>query len=150
MEKVLVNGLNEAHAEVRLEFAIARAEVALRSVNLSTVALWVAIEATLREARECPELYFGDVVHRVATDRAEFAERSAVADLAMRLRLSENTVCVRGLRASVLRRRTPWIWVAFRDGEVSVGNTNATAELAATLPAGAVCVAFDDALLAAA
>ena len=71
-----------------------------------------------------------------------------MADLAMRLRLSENTVCVRGLRASVLRRRTPWIWVAFRDGEVSVGN--ATAELAATLPVGAVCVAFDDALLAAA
>jgi len=150
MEEVLVSGLNETDADVRLEFAIARAEVALRSVNIASAAQFAAIEATLREARECPELYLGDAVHHVATDRVEFAERAAVADLAVRLRLAENTVRTQGLRATVLRRRTPSIWSAFQEGEVSAGNANVTAELAATLPSGAVCVAFDDALLAAA
>jgi hypothetical protein len=150
VEKVLVSGLNEADAGVRLEFAIARAEVASRSVNIASAALYSAIEATLREARECPELSLGAAVHQVAADRVEFAERAAVADLAVRLRLSENTVGVQGFRASQLRRRTPSIWAAFRDGEVSVGNATVTAELAATLPVGAVWTAFDDALLAAA
>ena len=150
MEKVLVSGLNDADAEVRVEFAIARAEVAQRSVNIASAALYSAIEATLREARECPELYLGAAVHHVATDRVEFAERAAVADLAVRLRLSENTVRMQGFRAMQLRRRTPSIWAAFRDGVVSVGNATVTAELAATLPVGAVCTAFDDALLDAA
>jgi hypothetical protein len=84
MEKVLVSVLNETDANVRLEFAIARAEVALRAVNIASAAQYSAIEATLREARECPELYLGDAVHHVATDRVEFAERAAVADLAVR------------------------------------------------------------------
>jgi hypothetical protein len=150
MEKVLVSVLNEVDADVRLEFAIARAEVAQSSVNFASAALWAGIEATLREARECPELYLGAATHHVATDRVEFAERAAAADLAVRLRMSESTVRLQGLRASQLRRRTPSIWAAFRDGDVSVGNATVTAELAATLPVGAVCVAFDDALLGAA
>jgi len=160
MGNVLVSVLNEADADVRLEFAIARAEVASQSVNIASAALWSGIEATLREARECPELYLGSATHhvathrvasdRVASDRVEFAERAAVADLAVRLHLSENTVRMYGFRASQLRQRTPSIWEAFRDGDVSVGNATVAAEFAATLPVGAVCVAFDDALLDAA
>lgn len=154
MEKVLVSALNDGDADVRLEFALARAEVALRAVNIASAAQFAAIEATLREARECPELYLGNAVHHVgadrSTDRVEFAERAAVADLAVRLRLPENTVRIQGLRATVLRRRTPSIWSAFHEGEVSVGNATVAAELVTTLPPGAVCTAFDDALLAAA
>ncbi len=150
MEEVLISALNEAEADVRLEFALARAEVALRAVNIASAAQYVAIEASLREAREHPELYLGDAVHRVTTDRAEFAERAAIADLAVRLRLSENTVRTQGLRSTELRARTPLIWSAFREGEVSVGNATATVELAGTLPAGPVCAAFDAALVDAA
>ncbi|MDP9026595.1 MAG: HNH endonuclease [Actinomycetota bacterium] len=150
MEKVLVRALDEADADVRLEFALARAEVASRAVNIASAAQYAAIEATLREARECPELYLGAAVHRVATDRVEFAERAAAADLAVRLRMSENTVRIQGLRAEMLRERTPSIWSAFREGDVSVGNATVAAELVADLPHGAVCTAFDDELLAAA
>ncbi|MDP9028773.1 MAG: HNH endonuclease [Actinomycetota bacterium] len=162
MEKVLVSGLNEADAGVRLEFALARAEVAVRAVNISSAAQYAAIAAALREAREHPELYLGDTVRyvgagrfaagragadRVLADRVDFAERAAVADLAVRLHLSENTIRSQGLRATELRRRTPSIWAAFADGEVSVGNATVAAEFAVTLPSGAVCTAFDDALL---
>jgi hypothetical protein len=150
MEKVLVRGCNEASVDVRLEWGIARAEVAQRSVNMASAAQYSAVEATLREAREHPELYLGDAVHHAATDRFEFAERAAVADLAMRLRLSESTVRIQAFRATQLRRRAPSIWAAFRDGDVSVGNATVTAELVAVLPLGAVCTAFDDALLDAA
>jgi hypothetical protein len=86
VEKVLVSGLNEADAGVRLEFAIARAEVASRSVNIASAALYSAIEATLREARECPELSLGAAVHHVSMVR------------------------VPGLRAAQLRRRAPSVW----------------------------------------
>ncbi|CAN5498092.1 HNH endonuclease signature motif containing protein [soil metagenome] len=158
MEKVLLSGLNEANADVRLELVIARAEVAQRSVDMASAAQYSAIEATLREAREHPELYLGDAVRdgvrgavrHAAADRVEFAERAAVADLAVRLRLPENAIRTQALRATLLRRRAPSIWAAFRDGEVSVGNATVTAELAQTLPLGAVCTAFDDALLASA
>lgn len=44
MEKVLVSGLNEAEADVRREFAIARAEVAQCSMSLASAAHWAARE----------------------------------------------------------------------------------------------------------
>lgn len=160
MEEVLVSGLSEANADVRLEFAIARAEVAERSLNLSAAAMWSAIEAALREARDFAELYLGvcppgtgengTLTVAEHTARVEFAERAAAADLAVRLRLPENVVRTLGFCATELRRRAPSIWAAFGEGDVPVGNAQVTAELARTLPEGAVCIAFDDALLDAA
>jgi hypothetical protein len=75
----------------------------------------------------------------------EFAVRAAVADLAVRLRMSESTVRVHAQRAEQLQALAPTIWALFRDGDISVGNATVVAELAPTLPVEA-CPAFDDGL----
>jgi hypothetical protein len=149
MEDFPVRGMYASAAELRLEDAIARAEFAQLCANKDAAVQYEAILATLHEAREHPELFLGDAVHHVATDRAEFAERAAIADLAVRLRLSETTIRMQAMRAADLRGRTPTIWAHFRAGDISVGNATVTAELAATLPIE-VCAAFEAALIEAA
>lgn len=141
----------DVRPDARLEFAIARAEVAARSVNAATAAQFEGIAAALREAREFPELYLpprdgSQLSSRERAERSEFAVRSAVADLAVRLRVPEVTIRSRGLCAEMLQRRTPLLWTLFRDGDIPVGNANTTADLAATLPAS-VCAAFEAAVL---
>ena len=134
---------------MRLEFAIARAEFAQLCVNKDAALQWDAILATLQEAREHPELFLGDALHHVATDGVDFAERAAVADLAVRLRVSENMIRVQAMRAADLRGRAPLVWAWFCEGEVSVGNATVVAEVAATLPFQ-VCGQFDAAVVEAA
>jgi hypothetical protein len=149
MEELLVRGQYGSPAEMRLEFAIARAEFAQLCVNKDAALQWDAILATLQEAHDHPELFLGDALHHVATDRVEFAERVAIADLAVRLRQTENTIRVQAMRAADLRSRTRSVWAWFCEGEVSLGNATVIAELAATLPVE-VCGAFDAALVEAA
>ena len=145
MQKVLISGLDDEDAGVRLEFGLARAEVAQRAAATAIAARFAAIDATLREAREHPELYLSPAFR--GADAAEFAERSAAADLAVRLRMSESTIRSEALRAAVLRGSLPTIWAAFRDGDVAPANARAAADFARELPEGAARTAFDDALL---
>jgi hypothetical protein len=145
MEKSPVSALNPADADVRLEFGLARAEVAQRAASIAAAELLLGIDATLREAREYPELYVSAAFR--GDDAVEFAERSAVADLAVRLRVAEATIRNQALRARTLRSGLPSIWAAFREGEVTAANAHHAADLAATLPEGAIRLAFDDALL---
>ncbi|HEY4153090.1 MAG TPA: hypothetical protein VGM38_07185, partial [Pseudolysinimonas sp.] len=120
VEKGLISGLNDEDADVRLEFGLARAEVAQRAAALAIAARFAAIDSTLREAREHPELYLSPAFR--GADASDFAERSAAADLAVRLRMSESTVRTEALRASTLRGSLPTIWAAFRDGEIAPAN----------------------------
>ena len=48
MQKGLISALNDEDADVRLEFGLARAEVAQRAAALAIAARFAAIEATLR------------------------------------------------------------------------------------------------------
>ncbi len=137
----------ESADEFYLVDVLARAEFAQRCANTDAALQYEAILATLRQARRHPELYLGP---RAATDPddgdPEFAERAAVADLAVRLRLPENTIRTQALRAVDLQQRAPKIWTYFRNGDVSVGNATVVAEFAATLPT-AVCSEFEEELL---
>ena len=143
--------LDASHAEVRVEFSMARAEVALRSASVAFAEQLAAIDATLREARAFPEVFVGPSVpvshiHAFGSDAAAFAERAAVADLAVRLGLSEQTVRAQAHQAETLLHRAPRVWTGFRNGWVSAPNARVVAELVATLPAEA-WAAFEDAVL---
>ncbi len=144
VEEVLISGLNDEDADVRLEFGLARAEVAQRAAAMAIAARSAAIDATLREAREHPELYLSPAFR--GDDAAEFAERSAAADLAVRLRMSESTIRSEALRAGTLRGSLPTIWAAFREGDIAPANAQTAADFALALPEGAARTAFDDAL----
>ncbi len=140
--------LDERRADVRVEFGMARAEVAQRSFTRAFAEQLAAIDATLREARESPEVFVGPLASSMP-DAAEFAERAAIADLAVRLSLSEPTVRAQGHQAEVLLHRVPRIWYEFREGEVSAPNAAVVAEIVGGLPAEA-WASFEAAVFAAA
>ncbi|WP_295837661.1 HNH endonuclease signature motif containing protein [uncultured Microbacterium sp.] len=75
-------------------------------------------------------------IRAVQRDRIDLAERAAVAEIAVRLRLSEHTVRVRAAHARTLMTDCPTIWAAFGEGRLSERHAVEAARLAATLPAG--------------
>jgi hypothetical protein len=127
--------LNPSHPDVRVEFGMAVSEVAQRSAWRAQAELFGAIDDTLNEAAAHPELFVS--VRSVRRDALELAMRSAAADLAVRLSLSENTVRNYGHRASILRKRLPEVWGWFREGEISTPNASEAATAVADLPAEA-------------
>ena len=124
--------LNPAHADVRVELGMAVSEFAQRSAWRSQAELFGAIDDTLREAAEHPELFVS--ARLVRGDAVDLAVRSAAADLAVRLSLSENTVRNYGHRAATLRKRLPEVWGWFREGQVSTPNASEAATVVAELP----------------
>ncbi len=127
--------LDPTSPEVRIDFGIAEAEFARQSINRATAAQVAAVHAVLREAREAPEVFLGPHADVANREHVEFAERAAIADLAVRLSIAENSVRAYDRQASTMINRTPTTWASFRDGEVSPANARVVAELAATLPA---------------
>lgn len=67
-------------------------------------------------------------------DRADVAERAAVAEIAVQLRLSEQTVRIRAGYARTLRSRCALAWRAFRGGRISESHAVKIARLADSLP----------------
>ncbi len=128
--------LDERRPDVRVEFGMARAEVAQRSSTRAFAEQLAAIDATLREAREFPEVFVGPLAGSMP-DAVEFAERAAIADLAVRLCLSEQTVRAQAHEAEVLLHRAPRVWFEFREGEISAPNAAIVAEIVGALPAEA-------------
>lgn len=92
---------------------------------------WVGPDPTLDGLWRDPR---GRTIAAVRRDRFDLAERAAVAEIAVRLRLAEQTVRTRGAHAAVLRERCARIWAAFTEGLVSERHAVETARLAATLP----------------
>ncbi|WP_374947037.1 DUF222 domain-containing protein [Agreia sp.] len=138
----------QSRPEVRIDNALAAAQYEQRAVNSHHAATIVAVHEVLHEARENPEVYIGDHASRSNRDHVQFAERAAVADLAVRLAVSENTIRAHDHQAAVMISRTPDVWQKFRWGEISAANARAVAEFASTLPDGdaSTFAAFDSAL----
>ena len=133
--------LDPAEAETRVVFGMAEAEVAQRAQWRASAEVFRAVDATLREAAEHPEVFVDGAMLR--GDAVEFAERAAVADLAVRLNLAEATVRDHGHTARLLRERLPLLWASFADGEVSTQNAREAAGIAVELPEG-TWAAFDE------
>lgn len=137
------------HAVVRVEFGVARAEVAWSTVNRASAEQWAAVATVLEEARAHPEVWVDPLLVPRARERVEFAARAAAADLAVRLGVSESTVRGQEVDAVTLRSRLPRVWAAFRDGGVAVANARCAADLVRSLPDDAgIDAAFDEAVAA--
>jgi hypothetical protein len=138
---------DQARSDVRIDSAIAAAEYEQRAVNSHHAATLVAIHSVLEEARFSPEVFVGNHASRFSAEDVEFSERAAIADLAVRLALSENTVRSNEHQAVTMIGRTPITWQKFRWGDISPANARAVAELAASLPADSSMFAeFDTAV----
>ena len=125
--------LDIADADTRVEFGMAEAEFAQRTQWRASAEVFRAIDATLREAAEHPEVFIDAAMLR--GDAVEFAERAAAADLAVRLSLAESTVRSYGMVARTLRERLPLLWAWFAEGEVSTQNAREAASIVSELPA---------------
>ena len=139
--------LDPARAESRVEFGMAEAEVAQRSQWRASAAVFRAVDTLLREAAAHPEVFLPASRSLSTRDSAEFAERAAVADLAVRLSLAESTVRAHAQVGSTLRTRLPQLWAWFGEGEVSTQNAREAAAVAADMPPE-VWEAFDHAIVA--
>lgn len=129
------HGDDPRRPDVRIEFGVARAEVAHEAINRLSAEQWASFADVLDEARDAPEVFVDPLLPMRDAERIEFAERAAAADLAVRLGLSENSVRSQAHDAVTLRRRLPGLWARFREGEVNVANARCAAELVRSLPA---------------
>lgn len=133
----------EDSSTARHRAAAAEYDLILRVLQdaLDDPAVWVGPDPTLDGLWHDPR---GRTVAAVRRDRLDMAERAAVAEIAVRLRLAEQTVRTHAAHATVLRERCPRIWAKFSGGRVSERHAVETARLAATLPADRDSwVAFD-------
>lgn len=78
----------------------------------------------------------GRTLGAVRRDRVDLAERAAVAEIAVRLHLSEQTVRTRAAHARTLAVGCPKLWTAFGEGRFSEKHAVDAARMASTLPAG--------------
>ncbi|CAN5321161.1 HNH endonuclease signature motif containing protein [soil metagenome] len=115
-----------------MQFGIAKAEVAQQGLWRSSALVFAAIHDVLREAAAHPEVFVDEQMLR--GDAVELSVRAAVADLAVRLNLSEATVRSYGHIAGTLQQRVPQLWGWFVEGEVSTQNAREAASVATELP----------------
>lgn len=92
---------------------------------------WVGPDPTLDLAWEDSR---GRSVAAVRRDRADLAERAAAAEIAVHLRLAEQTVRTRVGQARTLQVRCGLAWRAFLDGRISESHAIRIARLADSLP----------------
>jgi len=91
-------------AEVLAEFDLVEAEFYQRAEFADAARKFAAIDAALSGARSNPEVYLG-FSPLTGRDAIEMAERAAVADLGVRMQLSENTVRAYGHSSALTRPR---------------------------------------------
>ncbi|MFT3799554.1 DUF222 domain-containing protein [Microbacterium sp.] len=140
----------DVHAIVHRARAAVVAQDALFHSILTRAAVeperWVGPDPTLdplwQPRRE------GETVTTVRARRRNLAVRSAAADIAVRVSLTDHQVRDRAHRAAVLSCRCPRVWGLCVAGEVSEQNIRITVDLAASLPDDdtASWAAFDDAV----
>lgn len=132
-------------ADVRIGFGMARAEFAAEAAIRQTAELWSSVADVLLDAEQNPHFFIDARARLTAGERRDYAVRSAAADLAVRLRVSENCIRAWGAAAQLLKAELPATWSAFVDGRVSVANARMVAEMAAELGAQSRS-AFDGAI----
>lgn len=143
----MITALDPTRADVRVEFGLARAEFAARAATRAHAEQLAAIDATLYEARQFPEVFLGEAMLADNPDAVQFAERAAIADLAMRLCVAESTVRAQAAQAAALLHRAPRVWALFREGDIAAPNARTIADHLATLPEPA-WAPFEQAVLA--
>ncbi|MDZ4044149.1 MAG: DUF222 domain-containing protein, partial [Rhodoglobus sp.] len=121
-----------SQAWTRVEFGMARAEVAGMQAAAAVAEQWAACADVLGEARAFPDVFTD--LPLTASDAVEFAERAAVADLAVRLGVSAGMVREQAHLAELLMVRTPLVWAHFREGELTAGHARVVADLVTGLP----------------
>ncbi|WZH36820.1 MAG: DUF222 domain-containing protein [Microbacterium enclense] len=127
--------LEELDHQVRERHRATAAEYRLIGLLLRSAAAdpvpWVGPDPTL-------DLGGSDSRRRTAAavrrDRRDMAERAVVAEIATRLRLSEQTVRTRAAHAEMLQNRCPEVWKAFSRGLLSERHAVESARLATSLP----------------
>lgn len=125
--------IDDTRPDDRVDFALARAEVATTQVHRLAAERMAALVDVVSEARRHPETYV--VLRGEPTDRdIAFAVDAAVADLAVRLALSSATVTALVRRGEVLTTRAPRIWATYRAGDISTENASCVADVLETLP----------------
>jgi hypothetical protein len=125
--------LDETRADDRVDVALARAEVAAWQVHRLEAERMAAVVTVIREARRSPEVYVIPREEPTPRDLA-FAVEAAIADVAVRLSLSEASVAALVRRGEVLLDRAPSVWAVFREGEISAQNASCVADVLETLP----------------
>ena len=124
---------DDSDAGNRLDLHLARAEFATRELARAAADQMAAIADVLADARRHPEVYVVIADEPTARD-VELATSAAIADIAMRLSISEGSVAMLAHRAETLRARAPRMWAACRDGEVSAANARHLADTLESLP----------------
>ncbi|UUT36107.1 HNH endonuclease signature motif containing protein [Microbacterium elymi] len=124
-------------------------EAAAQVARGATAQLYAACARVIADAMAYPDAWCGPdptrdpawrdprdrAIAQVRASRAEFAERAAVCDLAVRVHVSERTIRARADTARILQERCPRTWAAFCDGLLDERNADTAADLAITLPA---------------
>jgi hypothetical protein len=130
--------LDPSLPDVRLEFAMAEAEILASSLARATARQMQVIAEALAEARRHPEVLLDPAESRMlsAVDACRYAESAVVADLATRLAVAEGTVRIWAHQADALMRALPRTWSLFRDGGISVPNARFIADRVDEVPAG--------------
>lgn len=133
----LENVVAERHRATAEEYRLIAAILADAVVDPTP---WVGPDPTLDRA-------WSDARRRtiaaVRRDRIDLAQRAAVAEIAVRLHLSEQTVRARAARAEVLQERCPEAWRAFAAGRISERHAIETSRLADSLPADDVALSAE-------
>ncbi len=125
--------IDDTRADDRVDLALARAEVAAWQLHRIAAERMAAVVAVVSEARRHPDTYV--VVRDEPTARdISFAVEAAIADVAVRLSLSEATVQVLVRRGEVLSARSARVWNAFRAGDISTENASCVADVLDSLP----------------
>ncbi len=125
--------LDETRADDRVDVALARAEVAAWQVQRLEAERMAAVVTVIREARHSPHVYVIPRDEPTPRDVA-FAVEAAIADIAVRLSLSEGTVTALVRRGKLLLERAPSVWNVFREGEISALNAACVADVLESLP----------------
>ncbi len=125
--------LDETRADDRVDVALARAEVAAWQVQRLEAERMAAVVTVIREARHSPHVYVIPRDEPTPRDVA-FAVEAAIADIAVRLSLSEGTVTALVRRGELLLERAPSVWNVFREGEISALNAACVADVLESLP----------------
>lgn len=128
--------IDDSRTEDRLDFLLARAEVAQLQLDRVSAERMLAIAEIHDEVRRHPENYVVLRREPTATDIA-FALEAATADIAVRLSLSEAAVSALAGQVEVARTRAPRVWSLFRDGEFSAENVRALVSTLESMPVDA-------------
>lgn len=129
--------------------SLARLDAAARVARSASAELSAICHRVITEALASPEVWCGPdptrdprwedprgrTVAQVRADRAGYAERAAVCELATRVHLSERTIRGKADTARILQARCPDTWAAFCEGMIDERNADTVASLAISLPA---------------